>query len=381
MLRLRLLRMHCFLLKLMLFVAALMLGGGNSAFAQIDDAEPSAEQREKQYAELAAESVHLQRQANVLRKAVQVARPTVVHIDSEHESAGRYPRRQVEEAGSGTIIEYHGRYYVLTNRHVVKDSRSDKIKIKLADGRIISPVRIWADLQTDVAVIAVDAPRLVSAHIGNSDEIDVGDFVLAVGSPFGLSHSVTFGIISAKGRWNLDGLSESVKYKDFMQTDAAINPGNSGGPLLNLKGEVVGMNTAIASSSGGSEGIGFTIPINVVMNVAKQLIDRDGNVVRAYLGVSLDHLFTTVAATNAGLSRQRGTRISGITANSPAQEAGLQVGDVVLQLNGIPIENDDHLINLVALTEVGREVELVVLRNRETLRIKVKVGDRSTFPQ
>jgi serine protease Do len=204
---------------------------------------------------------------------------------------------------------------------------------------------------------------------------------LAVGSRFGLSHSVTFGIISAKGRWKLDGLSENVKFQDFMQTDAAINPGNSSGPLLNLKGEVVGMNTAIASSSGGNEGIGFTIPINVVMIIAKQLIDRDGNVVRAYLGVSLDRQFTTVAATSAGLSRQRGTRISDVTAQSPAQQAGLQVGDVILQLNGIPIENDDHLINLVGLTEVGKEIELLVLRSRETFRVKVKVGDRSSFGQ
>jgi serine protease Do len=355
-----------------------LLGYGVPAPAQIEEPEPSAEQIDKQYAELAAESEHLQRQANVLRKVSQVAKPTVVHIDSEH--AGRYPRGQVEEAGSGTIIKYRDRFYVLTNRHVVKGATAEKIKIKLADGRVISPVRIWADLYTDVAVIAVDAPRLVPARLGNSDNIDVGDFVLAVGSPFGLSHSVTFGIISAKGRWKLE-LGESVKFQDFMQTDAAINPGNSGGPLLNLKGEVVGMNTAIASSSGGSEGIGFTIPINVVMNIAKQLIDRDGNVVRAYLGVSLDRQFTTVAASNAGLSRQRGTRVSDITANSPAKQAGLEIGDVILQLNGNPIENDDHLINLVALTEVGKEVELLVLRNRETHRIKVKVGDRSAFGQ
>jgi serine protease Do len=356
------------------FIAgAVLLGCSASALAQVEEPELSAEQLDKQYADLAVESEHLQRQANVLRKAAQIAKPTVVHIDSEH--AGRYPRGQVEEAGSGTIIKYRDRFYVLTNRHVVKGATAEKIKIKLADGRVLTPVRIWADLYTDVAVIAVDSPRLVPARIGNSDDLDVGDFVLAVGSPFGLSHSVTFGIISAKGRWKLE-LGESVKYQDFMQTDAAINPGNSGGPLLNLKGEVVGMNTAIASSSGGSEGIGFTIPINVVMNIAKQLIDRDGNVVRAFLGVKLDSKFATVAASNAG-STKRGTRILDITPQSPAHEAGLQVGDVVFQFNGIPIESDDHLVNLVALTEVGREVELAVQRRQETLRLKVKVGDNS----
>jgi serine protease Do len=361
-----------------LFASLIFLGRVAPAVAQLKDPEPSTEQRDKQYAELAAESEHLQRQANVLRKVVQVAKPSVVHIDSEHESAGRYPRRQVEEAGSGTVIQYRDRFYVLTNRHVVKGATADKIKIKFADGRVIAPVRIWADPLTDIAVVAVDAPRLVPARIGNSNEIDIGDFVLAVGSPFGLSHSVTFGIISAKGRWKLE-LGENVRFQDFMQTDAAINPGNSGGPLLNLKGQVVGMNTAIASSSGGNEGIGFTIPINMVMLIAKQLIDQDGNVARAYLGVKLDSAFTPVAASRVGLPRPRGARISEITPGAPAQQAGLQIGDIVLEFNGTPVESDDHLINLVGLIEVDKEVSLLVLRNRETFRVNVKVSNRSSF--
>jgi serine protease Do len=349
-----------------------------SAAAQVDEPEVSAAEREKLYQQLASESQHLQAQANVLRKAVQLAKPTVVHIDSEHaDPQARYGRKPVEEAGSGTIIEHKGKFYVLTNRHVVKGAAAESIKIKLADGREISPTKMFADSATDIAVLSVDAPRLVAAKIGNSDDLEIGDFVLAVGSPFGLSHSVTFGIISAKGRRDLE-LGESVRFQDFMQTDAAINPGNSGGPLLNLKGEVIGMNTAIASSSGGSEGIGFTIPINMVKIIADQLIER-GSVIRAYLGVKLDGKFDAAAATKLGLTRPWGAHVSGITENSPAAAAKLQPDDVILEFNGVPIENDSHLMNLVSLTEVGKDIPVTVFRGRQSLKMTVKVGDRATF--
>src|SRR5690606_3444241 len=160
-------------------------------------------------------------------------KPSVVHIDSSHaDASNRFGRRPIEEAGSGTIFEYKGQQYVLTNRHVVKGSTTDSIKIRLSDGREITPLRVLADPETDVAVMPVEARSLVPARLGNSDELEIGDFVLAVGSPFGLSHSVTFGIISAKGRRDLE-LGEGVRLQDFIQTDAAINPGNSGGPLMN----------------------------------------------------------------------------------------------------------------------------------------------------
>ena len=170
-----------------------------------------------------------------------------------------------------------------------------------------------------------------------------------------------------------------------MQTDAAINPGNSGGPLLNLKGEVIGINTAIASSSGGNEGIGFTIPIDMAMIVARQLIER-GSVTRAYLGVKFydkerdKDKFTTAEAIKIGLTRPVGARISGVTAKSPAESAMLQPDDVILEFNGIPIEDDSHLIFLVSLTEVGKDVPLVILRNKQKLSLNVKVGDRAAFP-
>ena len=195
----------------------------------------------------------------------------------------------------------------------------------------------------------------------------MGDFVLAVGSPFGLSHSVTYGIISAKGRRDLELGVEGVRYQDFFQTDAAINPGNSGGPLLNLRGKVIGINTAIASSSGGSEGIGFTIPINIAMSVAKQLIDQ-GSVVRAMLGVSLDSRYDDALARELGLSRRVGARVNRVNPNTAAEETEIQVGDVILMFDDVRIEDDDHLVNQVKLTPIGKKVSDHRVAQRRTPR-------------
>jgi serine protease Do len=214
--------------------------------------------------------------------------------------------------------------------------------------------------------------------VGNSDKLEIGDFVLAVGSPFGLSHSVTYGIISAKGRRDLKLGDGSVKYQNFLQTDAAINPGNSGGPLLNLRGEVIGINTAIASSSGGSEGIGFSIPINMVMTIATQLIEQ-GNVIRAYLGVRLDSRFDATRAAAAGLPLPTGALVSTVTPNSPAAASDLRAGDVILKVNSVPVEDDAHLVNLVSLTGVGETVDLVVYRQGTTFAVKVRVGKRQDY--
>ena len=283
----------------------------------------------------------------MLKHVVKVVRPTVVHIEAEKAdpTAKKYSHHSIEEAGSGTVLQLGDKFYVLTNRHVIKDATVNNIHIKLYDGRQFSPTQAWSDPGTDVAIMSVATPHLIPARIGDSDKVEMGDFVLAMGSPFGLSHSVTFGIISAKGRRDLELGDERVQYQDFMQTDAAINPGNSGGPLISLRGEVVGMNTAIASNSGGSEGIGFTIPINMAMNIAKQLVTR-GSVVRAFLGVTLDSKFTQDIAEGLGLPQLEGARIAAITANSPAEAAKLQVDDVILEFNNVPIENDGHLVNL-----------------------------------
>jgi serine protease Do len=344
---------------------------GAAARAQdgLDD-EYSAASRKELLDQLAQEASLLERQSNVLKKVVKLVGPTVVHIDADKSLYGR--RSDVEEAGSGFVVKFGDRPYVITNRHVIKNATLGDIRIRLTDGRVLNPTKVWSDPETDIAVMSVADTRLPTSQLADSNLVEIGDFVLAIGSPFGLSHSVTFGIISAKGRRDLK-LGDEVHFQDFLQTDAAINPGNSGGPLINLRGEVVGMNTAIASSSGGSEGIGFTIPINIVMVVARQLVER-GSVVRAFMGVALDRKFSPAMATSVGLRRSRGAHITRVTPGSPAEAAKLQAGDVVLRYDGVPVEDDLHLINMVSLTEVGRSVPLSVFRDQKVLSLTVKVG-------
>lgn len=337
--------------------------------------------RDAQYEELRRGVESLERFSSALKKVVTVVRPTVVHIESEHTGDGNARnQRPTEETGSGVIIERDGKFYVLTNRHVIRNSPLSKIRIKLADARIINPVKVWSDRATDIAVLQITAKEITAARLGNSDELEIGDFVVAVGSPFGLSHSVTFGIISAKGRRDLELAADGLSYQDFLQTDAAINPGNSGGPLLNLRGEVIGINTAIASSSGGSEGIGFSIPIRMATIIATQLIDN-GMVTRAYLGVQLDGSFNERTAQRLGLTRREGARVVQITPNSPAAAARLQIDDVILKFDSTSIEDDNHLINLVSLTPVGKEVPLVILRASEFQTIRVRVDERRKFEE
>lgn len=342
----------------------------------LDDTQTNEATRAKLYEALAREVTTLDRQSSVLKAVIKLVRPTVVHIEAEKTDAASLQYRgknaHIEEAGSGYIVRLGGRNYVLTNGHVVKSALERNIKIRFADGRQTTPSKVWSDGETDIAVMAIDMPHIVASKLGNSDEVEMGDFVLAMGSPFGLSHSITFGIVSATGRWDLK-LGEGVKYQHFIQTDAAINPGNSGGPLINLRGEVVGMNTAIASSSGGNEGIGFSIPINLAVSIARQLVENNA-VARAFLGVKLDGTFDTAGAIKVGLQRVRGARINEVTPDSPAAQARLLPNDVILEYGGVRVENDSHLINLVNLTEVGREIPLVVYRDHKPVRMNVKVG-------
>jgi serine protease Do len=373
--------------KLLYLCAGLLLLGAMVSTARAQDAAeeddnyPSPERRAQLMQDLAKDVEWLERHGNVLKRVVKLVKPTVVHIEAAKTEADSFrPGRKnsVEEAGSGVIIELNRHYYVLTNRHVINDAELKAIKIKLADSRILTPTKVWSDRGTDVAVMQVDAKDLVAAQLGDSAKLDIGDFVLAVGSPFGLSHSVTSGIISAKGRRDLELGDEGVRFQDFLQTDAAINPGNSGGPLMNLRGEVVGINTAIASSGGGNEGIGFAIPINMAMYVAKQLIER-GAVTRAFLGVHLDSKFTPDVAAKAGMTRVQGARISGITPNSPAAVYKLQVGDVIIRFDGQPIDDDNHLVNLVSLTPVNKDVPVILYRGGKLQSLIVRVGDRTKY--
>ncbi len=319
--------------------------------------------RDDEYALIAAEANALQRQLNLVRRIVKFAGPCIVHIEATKQAdPGKgFASSRIEEAGAGVIIDIDGSPHVITNRHVIYPAELSSIRLETNGGRQLTPTNVWTDPNTDVAVIRLAEQDLLTAQLGNSNATEVGDFVLAVGSPFGLSHSVTYGIISAKGRRNLELGSKEIVIQDFFQTDAAINPGNSGGPLLNLRGEIVGINTAIASNSGGNEGIGFSIPINMAVLVAEQLVTR-GQLNRAYLGVTLENVFTPAAARRLGLSSNTGALVKEVIINSPAEQAGLQVGDVIVAFNGKAIQNDGHLVQTVGLTPIARQVRVEFYR-------------------
>jgi S1-C subfamily serine protease len=362
---------------LLVVLCALQLTSAQGTDATFAAATPTASHREAEYAALSHDVDSLDLELGLVKRVVKLVTPTVVHIE-----ATPLPRFRgsldIQEAGSGVVVQFDSKNYVLTNRHVIRHSSNELIDVHLADGRSIHPNRTWSDEETDVAVIELDAPNLVPARLGNSDALEIGDYVLAVGSPFGLSRSVTRGIVSAKGRHNLDLGDGDLELQDFIQTDAAINPGNSGGPLVNLRGEVVGMNTAIASSSGGNEGIGFSIPINVASRIARSLI-KNNEAPRGYLGVRLDRLFNEKRAQALGLPQLAGTRVSSVDPNTPAEKADLRTDDVILEYDGTRIEGDSHLISLVKLTEVGRQVNLLIFRNGQPLRKTVEIADLSDF--
>ncbi|HHJ20121.1 MAG TPA: DegQ family serine endoprotease [Gammaproteobacteria bacterium] len=264
--------------------------------------------------------------------------------------------------GSGFVVSSDG--YILTNHHVVKDA--DQIVVRFSDRREFQAEVIGSDPRTDIALLKVDATGLPVLTMGTSENLKPGEWVLAIGSPFGFDHSVTAGIVSAKGR-----SLPSEQYVPFIQTDVAINPGNSGGPLFNLKGEVVGINSQIYSRTGGFMGLSFAIPIEVAMNVVDQL-KTNGKVVRGWLGVYIQEI-TRELAESFGLKRPRGALVAQVIADSPAEKAGVKVGDVLLTFTGKPISHSSDLPPLVGRHPVGSEVELEVLRDGKEQTIKVVI--------
>lgn len=354
-----------------LAIAAMVILLTSNAWAQ-----EAASTRDEEFRQIAKEIAGLEAHFNALKRVIRYVKPAVVHIDAEKVDESRR-RGKVEEAGSGVIISYRKRFFVITNRHVVLDSELSDITIQLSDGRELTPRMVASDNESDVAVMEIAGTRLTPANLGDSSKVEAGDFVLALGSPFGLNHSVTTGIISATGRRDLQLGGASLRYQDFFQTDAAINPGNSGGPMFNLRGEVIGINTAIASNSGGNEGIGFTIPINMVKRVIQQLIDN-GRVTRAFLGVTLDSRFTAAAAEQLGLTTLTGARVVAVTPNSPAQAAKILEGDVILKFDGVTVQDDDHLVNQVGLTAVNTPIEATILRNGKRFSLELQVAPRPT---
>ena len=358
----------------------------NAASAQTVTARKvSVESQNKLYQDLAIEAAAAERHYSLLKRLIKAVRPGVAHIEARKEQKSSPTSRRdearrpvmIEEAGSGVVVEYGRRFYVITNFHVIENCRPGDVRIEI-DGRLHYPNRLIHDRETDLSVIELATTDFVAARMGDSERLEIGDFVVAVGSPFGLSHSVSYGIVSAMGRHDLELGPQGVRYQNFIQTDAAINPGNSGGPLLNLRGEVIGINTAIASNSGGNDGIGFSIPINMVMRITEDLINY-GQVNRGFLGVSLDSRYSFEKAKSLGLDYANGALVSNINPGSPAERAGLQTGDVILELAGEPVIDDSQLVTAVSLLPIDSVVDVKLFRSGVIQSTRVTIGNRKAL--
>jgi serine protease Do len=277
----------------------------------------------------------------------------------------REPRKERGQ-GSGVIVDANG--LIITNNHVV--NKADEIKVVLSDKREFKAKLIGTDTKTDVAVLKIESTGLPVIPWADSDQLEVGEFVLAVGNPFGLTQTVTMGIVSAVGRASM-GIAE---YEDFIQTDAAINPGNSGGALVNVRGELVGINTAIFSQTGGNMGIGFAVPSNLARSMMDQLV-KTGKVVRGWLGVSIQEL-TPELATQFGIRDTKGVLVSDIMDDSPAKKAGVERADVIVEFDGKPMDSPTHLRNAVAQTPIGKKVSLKIVRDKKPKTLDVTIAEQ-----
>ncbi len=282
----------------------------------------------------------------------------------------RSPRREIGQ-GSGFVFAVDAgllsdKSYILTNNHVVDGASS--IRVKFQDGREFQASVKGADPQSDIAVLEIKTADSPQARLGDSSSLEVGEWVVAIGNPFGLNNTLTVGVVSATGRTTL-GIND---YEDFIQTDAAINPGNSGGPLVNLDGEVVGINTAIFSRSGGYMGVGFAIPINLAKSIARQLVDK-GEVTRGQIGVIIQQL-TPDLAKSFGFDNVRGILVAQVTKDSPAEKAGLLQGDLITHYQGQAVDNIGRFRNQVALTSPGTRTELTIIRNGKRQKLGLVIG-------
>ncbi len=319
--------------------------------------------------------------------AVQLAAPAVVNIFTAKVTVQRgnplfddpffqrffgdrfrsQPRKQLQTSlGSGVIISRNG--YILTNNHVIEDA--DQIRVVLSNGRTLDAQVAGGDPDTDLAVLKTDADDLPTITVGDSQGLQVGDVVLAIGNPFGVGQTVTMGIVSATGRNQL-GINT---FENFIQTDAAINPGNSGGALINAHGQLVGINTAIFSKSGGSQGIGFAIPVTLAKGVMEQIL-KQGRVVRGWLGIAGQDI-TQELAESFGLKAGRGVLVSGVLEGGPADQAGLTPGDVISTINEQPLTSAHDILNLIAAVPPGEKVRVKGWRNGEPIDIQVEVSER-----
>jgi len=305
--------------------------------------------------------------------------PAVVSIEArKFNPMASGVKKQSEDSGSGVIVKLDNRpgYYVFTNNHIIENATADNIILQLADGKLMKPKKTWTYPAADIAVLHLDTTEnLAFAPLGDSDQVQQGQWVLALGSPFGLSQSLTHGIISALGRGQVS-LGSEIHIKDFIQSDAAINPGSSGGALINLKGEVIGINTAIASLGGGSNGTSFSIPINFFKRGVEQLLDK-GYISRGYIGIQLSGTLDPFEAMRLGLDRGWGAYIEDVRPDGSARAAGLQRGDVILEVNQTLIRNENHCINLIGSLPIGKPAMFVVWRDRQRKVIQCPIEDYS----
>jgi serine protease DegQ len=275
-------------------------------------------------------------------------------------------QQQQSSLGSGVIVSQQG--FILTNHHVIE--AADEIQVALADGRDVPAKLVGADPETDLAVLRVDLKNLPAMTFGSSDNIKIGDVVLAIGNPFGVGQTVTMGIVSAVGRSHL-GINT---FENFIQTDAAINPGNSGGALIDVSGHLIGINSAIYSRSGGNQGIGFTIPVSLAKNIMEQIIQK-GVVTRGWIGVEVQDV-TPELAESFNLGAQHGALIAGVLRNAPADKADIHPGDVVVDIAGKAVTDSSQLLNLISALPPGKPAKIKVIRTQKTLTVEVNIGTR-----
>jgi serine protease Do len=295
-----------------------------------------------------------------------------------------YPQIQSRKSvamGSGFIFEQDGRnVFIMTNNHVVEHGKDGEITVTLADKAKYKAEIVGLDSESDLAVIKIKVDKgeqITIAKLGDSDKLEIGDWAIAIGNPFGqlgLERTVTVGVISATGRAGLNFGSDSPLYQDYIQTDAAINPGNSGGPLLNLNGEVIGVNAAITSTSGGNVGIGFAIPVNLAKKVAKDLMEK-GQVIRAYIGILPQEIDSDLRQ-SLKLDKVKGVLVSKVEEDTPAEKAGLKRGDVIIEFDNVEIPNVAKFRIMIANSEIGKEYPLKVIRNNKEKTLKVKLVAR-----
>jgi serine protease Do len=336
----------------------------------------SAQDREIMRQKLQKSAIPFERLSEIFRCSVEFADPVIVHIEATQIKSvtpgrsGRAVKMQVEESGSGVIADIAGKQVILTNRHVVEGIEPDFIKIQTHDRCLLTPVRVSTNEDFDLAIVEVAEQLPYSADFGDSDQVRVGDIVLAVGSPFGLDRSVSMGIIGAVNRRNIPATNGTTPRIGFFQTDAAINPGSSGGPLLNLRGEIIGLVTAIATQGGGDDGVAFVLPIKSVLRIAEQLV-QNGTVVKPYVGLGFDPDFNAEKRKQLGIARQIGARINRVVSDAPSAQTGLRIGDVILSFDGIEVEDDTHIVHLVAVAEIDKPIKITINRDGNNIDLSI----------